>query len=320
MSQQVDWVVVQLALEHRLFRCGGNEFQKLFSDIMQLVHGDDFIRVKPHGSLGDEGVDGYFLIGDIVYQCYGAEDGKVQKLSAVGEKMVGDFETAVENNPDMKEWKFTHNLLSGLPKQLLDVLVTLREKGASRNVKVGQLSLPGFLKLVDELDPRGRERILGTKAIAQDRLRQLPDAVNEIIDEVMEKAPTFALAAGPPQAISPRKLTHNDIPFMWQENLKRGFTYGSIVYDCVARHGDPDAATSAPSYFKNLYQNLDANGLAAGEILRFIHADLCGESPRFDDLRALAALGVMASMFENCEIFEDPPEGEPETLNYDPAQ
>ncbi|OWK25144.1 hypothetical protein AJ87_14030 [Rhizobium yanglingense] len=87
MGQNIDWVVLELALENRLANANGNAFEAL-QRIMERIHGDDFIRVKPHGNLGDDGVDGYFLHDGIVYQCYGAEDGCRQQHheAEVGEK------------------------------------------------------------------------------------------------------------------------------------------------------------------------------------------------------------------------------------------
>lgn len=321
MQQDIDWVVLELALESRLSRANGNEFQNLFSDIMERVYGDDFVRVKPHGSKGDEGVDGCFFCADTVYQCYGAVDGKVQRLTDVAAKMRRDFDTALAGATEMKEWRFTHNLLSGLPKPLLDVLIELKKKGESRGVKVGQFGRPGFLDLMQKLDAHGRERILGTKAIAEDRLRALPEVVNVIIDEIMQKVPGYVPPDDPPQPISVRKLTHNEIPANWQRLLKHGFEHGPLVFQCISRNGDPTAPNSVPAFVNGLYTNLALNKLDAAEILRQIHGVLCGvAAPRLDDDRTHAALAVMAAMFESCEIFEDPVDTELETLVHDIAQ
>lgn len=320
MVGQVDWIVLELALENRLARANGAEFQKLFSDIMERIHGDDFIRVKPHGNLGDDGVDGYFFHDGIVYQCYGAEDGKTQRLTEVGRKMRDDFHTAVNGPTPIREWRFTHNLLSGLSKPLLDVLAELKDAGEKQGVKVGQFSRAGFIKLAEMLDERGRERILGTKALVEDRLRRLPDAVTTIIDDLMRRSPSYIPAAEPPKPISIRKLTHNDIPDNWQRLLRHGFEHGPLVFDCIARNGDPSAPDSAPFFFNTLYLNLASNGLPPGDILRQIHAELCGQpSQRLDDERSYAALAVMSCMFESCEIFEDPVDIAPESPVHDPA-
>lgn len=320
MGQNVDWVVLDLALENRLANANGGAFQKLFSDIMERIYGDDFIRVRPHGNLGDDGVDGYFLHEGIVYQCYGAEDGKVQRHTEVGQKMRDDFHTALTSGTRIREWRFTHNLLSGLPKPLLDVLNELVEIGKANDVKVGQCSRPTIWTLVQKLDEHGRERILGTKALAEDRLRRLPDAVNAIIDDILVRAPDYIAPEEPPKPISKRKLTHNDIPQNWQGLLRHGFEHGPLVFECISRNGDPKAPNSAPVYFNTLYRNLASNDILPGEILRQIHANLCGEAASLiDDDRSYAALAVMACMFESCEIFEDPIEITIETLVHDPA-
>jgi hypothetical protein len=71
----------------------GNSFQTLFNDFMIRVHGDDFTPVKPHGNVGDGGMDGHFVLNDTVYQCYGADNGHVLDITRVCRKMRNDFES-----------------------------------------------------------------------------------------------------------------------------------------------------------------------------------------------------------------------------------
>lgn len=40
MQQNIDWVVLELALESRLSRANGNGFQNLFSDMIEPVYGN----------------------------------------------------------------------------------------------------------------------------------------------------------------------------------------------------------------------------------------------------------------------------------------
>lgn len=49
----------RIALELRLRKCNGNAFQNFFSTVMAQLHGDDFVRVRPFGKLGDKGCDDY---------------------------------------------------------------------------------------------------------------------------------------------------------------------------------------------------------------------------------------------------------------------
>lgn len=44
MQQNIDWVLLELALESRLSRANGNGFQNLFSDMMERVYANQPIH------------------------------------------------------------------------------------------------------------------------------------------------------------------------------------------------------------------------------------------------------------------------------------
>jgi len=51
---------------------------------MEKLHGDDFVRIRPLGSLGDKGCDGYLRSNGQVFQCYGKlEDAPVRAAGIV---------------------------------------------------------------------------------------------------------------------------------------------------------------------------------------------------------------------------------------------
>jgi hypothetical protein len=68
-EQRLAW---RAMLELKLRRSHGEAFQAFFSEVMQKAHGSDFVRLRPYGSLGDKGCDGYRASTGHVYQCYGA--------------------------------------------------------------------------------------------------------------------------------------------------------------------------------------------------------------------------------------------------------
>lgn len=61
-----DW---QRDLELRLRRYSGNGFQTFSGDVMKAKYRDDFSRVKPFGTLGDKGCDGFLHSSGTVYAC-----------------------------------------------------------------------------------------------------------------------------------------------------------------------------------------------------------------------------------------------------------
>lgn len=45
--------------ERALLKYRATAFQDHFNDVMEIVHGTDFIRVRPAGKVGDRKCDGY---------------------------------------------------------------------------------------------------------------------------------------------------------------------------------------------------------------------------------------------------------------------
>ena len=111
-SQRYYW---RIALELRLRKSNGDAFQDFFSAVMSLLHGDDFVRVRPYGTLGDKGCDGYLQSNGQVFQCYGALAGELKQVATLTTKMTKDFEKASKNfSSIMNEWYMVHNIADGL--------------------------------------------------------------------------------------------------------------------------------------------------------------------------------------------------------------
>ena len=75
-TQRYYW---RIALELRLRKANSDAFQDFFSTVMGLLHGDDFVRVRPYGALGDKGCDGYLHSVGQLFQCYGALAGELKQ-------------------------------------------------------------------------------------------------------------------------------------------------------------------------------------------------------------------------------------------------
>jgi hypothetical protein len=163
-EQRFWWSV---ALELKLRKCNGDAFQEFFSNLMGYVHGNDFVRVRPFGVLGDKGCDGYLATSGQVFQCYGALNGAEGKVSYLIKKMGADFSKALKAIPSiMKEWHMVHNLVDGLPIEAVEKLEALGTSNPSR--KFGFIGLDGFRERVFSLTHSQIEQLLGIVATNQD--------------------------------------------------------------------------------------------------------------------------------------------------------
>ena len=83
---------------------------------MGQLHGDDFVRVRPFGKLGDKACDGYLNSSGQVFQCYGAMNGETKQVAKPTKKMTDDFGTAAAKLAAiMREWHMVLNLIEGVP-------------------------------------------------------------------------------------------------------------------------------------------------------------------------------------------------------------
>jgi hypothetical protein len=126
----------RIALELKLRKSSGDAFQDFFCQVMTKAHGNDFVRVRPFGQLGDHGCDGYLDSTGHIYQCYGALNGDAGKVAYLLSKMEDDFAKATGGalGAIMKAWSMVHNLVDGLPVEAIEKLETLRKTAGERKL------------------------------------------------------------------------------------------------------------------------------------------------------------------------------------------
>ncbi|HEY8381903.1 MAG TPA: hypothetical protein VIL09_07130 [Microvirga sp.] len=109
-QQRLQW---RISLELKLRRLHGDAFQGFFSDVMERLHGTDFVRVRAVGSHGDKGCDGYLQGNGQVYQCYGKQHDSALSVTYVVSKIGDDYAAAASKlGAIMREWHFVHTVRS----------------------------------------------------------------------------------------------------------------------------------------------------------------------------------------------------------------
>ncbi|OCJ11214.1 hypothetical protein A6U86_22305 [Rhizobium sp. AC27/96] len=308
-------------LELRLRKSNSTSFQKFFAEFMGCLYPDDYIPVKPHGSLGDGGMDGYLRSSDTLYQCYGAENGVVNNIYNVIDKMKADFETARLNYKNLKEWRFTHNLIE-VPAPLVKELFELEIEGKKHGIKVGFFGFNNFREMLPQQSADNLEELIGIRTLNAAHVDELPKLISEILDGVIEEIYSSGieekLAVLPIKPVPLDKLDHNKIPPIWRENLVTWLKHAPTVEYVIAHYPTEKAAELAPPYFHEQYKLLKQQSLSPKTVLETLHEQLAGFVLEHNG-RYEAALAVMASMFESCVIFEDKEKAKfPEVVN-DPA-
>ena len=296
----------RIALELKLRKCSGDAFQEFFSAVMQKVHGDDFVRVRPFGKLGDKGCDGYLNSSGQVFQCYGALNGDGGKVAYLISKMGEDFGKAAKAIPSiMKEWHMVHNLVEGLPTEAVKKLDDL--KNTDRQRKFGFIGIEGFEERVLSLPNEKIEDLLGVVATSQDAQNMQVTELRDLVAAVAVAADELEVDVTDPKPVPPEKLAFNNLPGHWRSLIAGGWQNAHLVSSYLGLHNDPLIGEKIAQQCRVRYQYLKAQNLAPGAIMSALYELVVGfgiVTPQ----RQVAAQALLAYLFESCDIFEGNPE------------
>lgn len=322
MADEGDTGYWEFALGARLRMANGNSFQSLFNDFMIRIHGDDFTPVKPHGNVGDGGMDGHFVLSDTVYQCFGAENGHVTEIGRVCKKMHDDFERARSTTNFMKEWRFTHNLVDGVPRPMVDALQAIKAAAEAHGIKVSFFGLGGFRGLLVQMSDADKAAVLGVKAFNELQLERLPEEINMLVTSLMEEIRKVrdTIKSKSTNPVPLNKLEINQIPDHWAEQFKFFLRFSFISNAVVTRAGNSKTPLLLPAFFRLKYEALRDENLTPTQIILNLKALVAGHVVDLvDDLREFATMVLLANLFESCVIFEEDNTSNPREYEYDSA-
>lgn len=293
-------------LELKLRRTTGVHFQTFFSDVMQLRYGDDFVRLKPQGSLGDKGCDGYLNSTGAVFACYGAQNGAAGPQAALIKKMHEDFEKGIADlSGIMKSWHWTHNLIEGMP---IDALLAFKALEADNSqLKFGLCGPPSIRDLFEHFDEHQREHFLGPQARQSDFLRLQMSEVKDLVDAIMVAVSGEVRSDVLIEPVSPEKLSHNDIPAAWSQMIQNGRVNAKYIDRYFDSHHDAMYGERVAQVFRDKYTELRSGALLPGAIMDELYCFVAGPENTGVD-RQVAAYSLLAYLFESCDIFENVPE------------
>jgi hypothetical protein len=296
----------RIALELRLRQCNGDAFQDFFSLVMGRLHGDDFVRVRPFGKLGDKGCDGYLNSSGQVFQCYGAMNGETKQVAKLTKKMTDDFGTAAAKLAAiMREWHMVLNLIEGVPTEAITTLKALET--ANPKIKFGFIGFEGFAERVFKLTPQQIGGLLGPAASQTDAKNLDIATLRKLVNDL-----AAAADAAQPEAVDLRpvpvdKLVYNKLPNHWKALISGGWINAPIVATYFERHPDPLTGDKVAALFKGKYNYFKAQNLAPGDIMAALFELVTGIGNVLPQ-QQVAAQALLAFLFENCDIFERDPE------------
>ena len=304
MTQEQIWQW-RLSLEVKLRRLHGDGLQDFFSTVMERGHKSDFIRVRPFGSLGDKGCDGYVCSTGQMYQCYGKVGDAALNVGTITAKMKDDFAKADKNfGQTMKEWHFAHNFLDGVPSEVVSTLEEL--KANNPKYKFGHAGQEWFVDKIFGLTESDIVEFLGPAATAEQSHGLNMDEVKELLASLTRDIDEAPIDEGNPRPVPVDKLEFNHLANHWRHFIRSGSPNAAHVAKYFDRHSNPELGKLVAKIFRDKYDVLKLQGLAANAIMSELYKQTAGNgivSPQ----RQVAVCAVLAYLFDSCDIFEERP-------------
>jgi hypothetical protein len=273
---------------------------------MERYHKTDFVRVRPHGTLGDKGCDGYVLSTGRLYQCYGKIADAALNVSRTKAKILEDFGKAKKNfGSTMKEWHFVHNILDGLPSEVITTIGYL--KANNPNYTFGLAGYEWFVDTIFSLPKSDIVEFLGPIATADQTHGLNLDEVRELLVGVTMHIDRVPIDEGAPGRVPVDKLEFNELARHWQAFIRSGSANAPNVEKYFKRHHNPEFGKIVAASYKNKYAALKKQCLVPDAIMSELYIQTAGNGTVPGE-RIVAVQAVLAYVFDACDIFEDCPE------------
>jgi hypothetical protein len=273
-----------------------DEFQDMFSRIMEMRYPNDFTRVCPWGKDGDWKNDGYLRSRKQIFQVYAPHElEKAQTLK----KMEDDCSGALAHwNNRIDIWTFVHNSPSGVPPFVLSKLLDLETNHAGLTATQW-----GFAELRSELFSLNENEIASLLGPVPTE-RSMMDIRYDDIRIVLANIPAGAYVVDTDmRSVPPEKLKANGLSSYVQALLLAGFQKSAQVGKFFNEWDDPTFGDRVASAFQARYSELRQEALLPDEIFQKLQVFAGGLQVGQPHHQA-AVLAVLAYLFESCDIFE----------------
>jgi hypothetical protein len=279
----------------------GDAFQQLLGRIMSMAYPGDFVQTRPWGKLGDEKCDGYLRSQRRFFQCYAPNELSQRATLA---KLKEDFEGAAPQAEAFFDWwVFAHNAEDGrIPTWLVKELDRLQADYPK--IRIDLCGYEELRKIVMSL-PKGDLVALLGPPITQQAMLSLGFTDLQPLLQFLGRAEPVSNDV--PHPVPADKLSYNALGANVEVLLKAGMTKSALVRQYLARGINKELGMRVAGAFKKEYKRLAGEQMDAVEIfdsLRRFAVGPCGADARSD----VASLAVLAYLFEECDIFENPEE------------
>ena len=302
------WLAIHFKLQ--LYEAMGEAFQRLVADVL-MAHYQDFVPVRPSGSVGDHGNDGYVRSLGVFFQVYGPAN--VQEREAA-RKAHADFAKLRRHYPDLKSYRFVLNdRFRGIPASVLDELNAMQRETGIDCQAIGAGHLLGLFRGL-----AAEARTLIVQGVPGD----LPDWIDpRAVAEVLEHLARYDAGWGDiSKRLAPdfdEKIRFNGLDGFAADRL-RSLSYQVGSVDAFFQVRDPALAQAVAQELRVLYaesqQSIaevdeDAAALRYVWMIKRIIPPDARKRPIVLKAYREAAETVLAKYFETCDVYDTPGTG-----------
>jgi len=290
----------EMGFELRYLKVRAGEFQDFFASIMEKRYPADFMKVRPWGNVGDRKNDGYLRSRRQLFQSYAPNEMKPAESIA---KIDEDFAGALPHWEEyFGEWIFVHNSKEGLGPDVTAKLLALTKAHAPL-----QALAWGFEELRQEafrLTEADLASLLGPAPTQAAILNLGVEDLQPVLDQIAKLHPSTDPDLRP---VSPEKLKHNMLSDHVETLLTAGMSRSDLVRRFFRAATDQTVQDRIAARFRQHYDKLRSENRAPDEIFSELQR-FTGGTTIGPPSRQAAVLAVLAYFFQECDIFERPPE------------
>lgn len=290
------------------FQCfqTGNDFEGYATRVLKRFHPGDFHNPTPKGREGDHGCDGIALLGKRLYQSFGSTKTDEASFSS---KMASDFDRGLKMWPDVEEFKFVTNRTAGPNnlKKLVEYQVS-HAPGSTRVATFEIVEANDFWNdYVSTLKQDDLQRLFPGCPTTQDvEFSHIYKILQSLEADESTKSPggEEELAEVPPT-----KMDYNSLTSVTRAELSAGREHAWRIDEWYA-NADPEERDQHAATFQLKYRQVLKATTASRRIMENLYIALAGNDFRLrDDAFQNAVYAVTAFFFDECDIFERPPDG-----------
>ena len=275
----------------------GNQFQDFFNRLMER-RDPDFRRVRPWGSVGDRGNDGWSPRQRMLFQVYAPSSYRASELAT---KLRQDYDSAIGYWVEhFDTWVFVHNDVDGLSPEVERMVARL--DGLSGDVTCMSWGREQIRQEVAQLSQDEIRAVLGPPILSTDFLDVNAASLQPLFDHL-----ELSIITADTNKIGPvpvDKISRNRLGDAQSRLLTLGEAKMPLVDEYLSRTSAlPTYKAQVAATFREHYIDLRDKGYNSDRIFDDLLSWLTADIAKSTSI--INAVTVLAYFFFTCQIFEE---------------